>query len=919
MTRYLTCVFKVMFETQPGTAERVGVSAEELASATAEQAFEEVDEDHNGSLTFEEFQRWYSGAGELGVASDDFGKTESRWWSSLHEVRRVSGGLLAQDVCVLAAEATDDEGLISIDSYSTFCQRLIDCGAGDLNPADRERLQLILARLFELFDHEDDGAVDFTDLATGLSELCGDSRDDKAAAAFGLYDYRDSGEISLDDMTRYLTCVFKVMFEFQPGTAERVGVSAEQLAAATAEQAFEEADEDRGGTLTFEEFLEWYSQSAPSPDREDNTDRPASWSTLEDVRAITGLGEFSVDDIFEVFAGVADTDGTVSLASFRHCFDAIAEASGGATAAGSEVRDHLIQALFDAFDDGSGGVDFSDLSPGLSVLCGGRQDDKAAAAFAMYDYNGDGVISLEEMTRYLTSVFTVVFVTQPGTAQRVGVSAEELAAVTAEQAFGEADSDENGVISFEEFSAWIRYSVTSRGSLQYLTVDANDDSYGFPEIRREGSVFVGYCGEYKETGIGQFAAPQWLTRDTVSVMLGFQFFSFDAILTLFKAASVRNMLSVESFGRCMDELVGVAVSHGVDQECQPHYFSKCKLMISRLYAVFDPHNEGMVSLADVMCGLQTLIKDSAASKRAAVFELLDSERSGVLPAAAIHHYFNNFFRTLFEVEPLARDEAAGETVETFVESVCADFEAFCAAAGVQQVDSETFELWHAQPSDTAASDDSDEEGMDQEAPVNDTLSLVRRVLSLNTVSFDELCDVLAENSDGAGTMESHISIEALEGAFSNLRSLAGAASDAEPNDLAELVAVVPALAAHYLRPDAASSGAGDSISVVDVILGMSVFYGGLNEATEAAIRRALRVPGTQEFSDPGMVNCISMILRTFFYLSNRDDMLTDPSSVAGKREAADLFATQAVEKLHERFGPQALSFQQFAEWPGSVA
>ena len=58
--------------------------------------------------------------------------------------------------------------------------------------------------------------------------------------------------------------------------------------------------------------------------------------------------------------------------------------------------------------------------------CGGSRDEKAAAAFALYDYNGDGVISLEEMTRYLTSVFKVMYETQPGTAERVGVSAVEL-------------------------------------------------------------------------------------------------------------------------------------------------------------------------------------------------------------------------------------------------------------------------------------------------------------------------------------------------------------------------------------------------------------------------------------------------------------------------------------------------------------
>ena len=56
MTRYLASVFKVMYETQPGTAEQMGVSAEDLATVTAEQAFEDADLNHDGRLSFEEFQ-----------------------------------------------------------------------------------------------------------------------------------------------------------------------------------------------------------------------------------------------------------------------------------------------------------------------------------------------------------------------------------------------------------------------------------------------------------------------------------------------------------------------------------------------------------------------------------------------------------------------------------------------------------------------------------------------------------------------------------------------------------------------------------------------------------------------------------------------------------------------------------------------
>ena len=58
----------------------------------------------------------------------------------------------------------------------------------------------------------------------------------------------------------------------------------------------------------------------------------------------------------------------------------------------------MLIGLYDIFDsDKNGAVDFTELSSGLSVLCSGDLVDKAEAAFKLYDYNGDGVISMEEM------------------------------------------------------------------------------------------------------------------------------------------------------------------------------------------------------------------------------------------------------------------------------------------------------------------------------------------------------------------------------------------------------------------------------------------------------------------------------------------------------------------------------------------
>ena len=47
---------------------------------------------------------------------------------------------------------------------------------------------LLINRVFDAFDVDEDGVVDSVELATGLTLLCGASESDRVDAAFALYD-----------------------------------------------------------------------------------------------------------------------------------------------------------------------------------------------------------------------------------------------------------------------------------------------------------------------------------------------------------------------------------------------------------------------------------------------------------------------------------------------------------------------------------------------------------------------------------------------------------------------------------------------------------------------------------------------------------------------------------------------------------
>ncbi len=112
------------------------------------------------------------------------------------------------------------------------------------------------------------------------------------------------------------------------------------------------------------------------------------------------MEQYDVEDVFEEFAVAANDDGVLDRDAFEGCFEILIDRAGGHDDVNldPERLQTILDRMFDLFDmDGNGVVDFSELASGLSVLCGGSRDDKAKAAFSLFDYNGDGYISLEEM------------------------------------------------------------------------------------------------------------------------------------------------------------------------------------------------------------------------------------------------------------------------------------------------------------------------------------------------------------------------------------------------------------------------------------------------------------------------------------------------------------------------------------------
>ena len=184
----------------------------------------------------------------------------------------------------------------------------------------------------------------------------------------------------------------------------------------TAEQAFVDADLNHDGRLSFEEFQKWYSNTngqEADKDQETETGEDTQVSegtpTLQEVRDLLRLGSFSVEDVFSQFADASEDDGSLDYDSFVAVFKRFVLSRQHISSEDEDFAFLLVDRIFNIFADTKRRVDFCDLASGLSIVCGGSSGDRVAAAFALYDFNGDGYISLDEMTRFLTCVFKVLF------------------------------------------------------------------------------------------------------------------------------------------------------------------------------------------------------------------------------------------------------------------------------------------------------------------------------------------------------------------------------------------------------------------------------------------------------------------------------------------------------------------------------
>lgn len=428
MTAYMTSVFRMLYATgKSGVSLPRNVDAERLAEITTAGCFADADVEGTGRLSFDAFEAWYSAASPAGAAGAGAGAgtgagagagvsegsamadllvDSAPSWGSLNELKAATH-LDKLDIETVmrvfdAAAQRDPEGdgtTIGRAAFDAGFGQLLDAVGAPSDSRSRRRTHAATAAVFDLFDLHGTGRVSLDELAAGLSILCRGAAVDRVRAAFGMYDLDHDGFISHAEMRTYLTAVYRLIFASSPGTQRSLGVTPEILAEVTTDRCFAEADADRDGRLSFEEFKEWFvlhpgqlpgAETADavtgSPSGVGGSPPRSSSAALTPtaIHDLLRLSQYSTTEVFDTFREHSRS-GVLTRSAFRRAFFLLAQLAGGlADATAAAAVNALVGRLFVLFDrDNDGVVTFEELASGLTVFCSGDPDDKIKAAFAL--------------------------------------------------------------------------------------------------------------------------------------------------------------------------------------------------------------------------------------------------------------------------------------------------------------------------------------------------------------------------------------------------------------------------------------------------------------------------------------------------------------------------------------------------------
>ena len=289
--------------------------------------------------------------------------------------------------------------------------------------------------------------------------------------------------------------------------------------------------------------------------------------------------------------------------------------------------------LFDFLDgNGNGELEREEILNSLVVVLGGSPEEKIEAAFLIYDIDGNGLISFEEMLKHQTAVFKMIFSMKPELHDSCRENPESLALITTENLFQEMDENGDRVLTLAEFKAWYKRETANTEELkaekQARLAAAEQSKLSAAESvkkMRESLTSVDRLQQIQMvkdiTGLG-----------TVHVM--------DA-LELFKKYNTTGFFSRQQFYDILREIITNLAGMEIDE---PNF----NQVAADIYLRFDIDGNGVVDLGEVFSGMSLLCAGNVGDKLKAACYVFDDSGDGRMQFEEVKKYFHATFQLVMQ-------------------------------------------------------------------------------------------------------------------------------------------------------------------------------------------------------------------------------------------------------------------------------
>ena len=195
--------------------------------------------------------------------------------------------------------------------------------------------------------------------------------------------------------------------------------------------------------------------TAGSSSSDTNTD----WLTLKEIQRLFSFEYIDIRIMFDNLTTNLNKEGYLNFENFTKCFDIIFKnvSNQGENKVNTFRKKYIIKRLFTLFDTRNYGlIKFREIACGLSILCGGNNEDISFALFSLYDIENKEYITLEDFKEILSSLFNIIYDMEANQIRDSSITKESYITNVSEKIFEGAELINNKFLSFFDFQNWFR-------------------------------------------------------------------------------------------------------------------------------------------------------------------------------------------------------------------------------------------------------------------------------------------------------------------------------------------------------------------------------------------------------------------------------------------------------------------------------